>query len=271
MDEPLRIPGLEIADRILSDIATQHPHNTKHLTGFVAVNDPAGMSFQKAKQRAALAAGITYRIAALPEDISQRDAETEIRAAVEDAECGGVVIQLPLPSHLDASTLLNIVPAEKDPDVLADVPNLAREIISPAARTVEIVCAYASFDLATATVAVVGLGKLVGRPVADWLASHAGRVIELDYGFSEDSLKEVDLVILGTGSYVLNPAILKPGAAVIDFGYRRTSTGLAGDLDTSEQSNLSHLRFYTPTPGGTGPILIASLIENFARLNTSAR
>jgi 5,10-methylene-tetrahydrofolate dehydrogenase/methenyl tetrahydrofolate cyclohydrolase len=123
------------------------------------------------------------------------------------------------------------------------------------------------YDLTGKTVAVVGLGALVGKPIAQWLHRRNVTVIELDKGFDEHELKQADLVILGTGSYTLNPALLQNGAAVIDFGYRRSDAGLSGDLDTSEEHKLAHLKFYTPTPGGTGPILIASLLENFALLN----
>lgn len=272
MHTPTRISGTELADRMLAEIAERHPTSTNYLIGFVASSDPAGMSFQKAKQRAATRANVAYHIAALPEDIIQATAETAVNAAAQDTACGGIVIQLPLPPHLDAQKLLDLVPPAKDPDVLSSSASLFfttfnQSVLPPAARTVEIITDYMHFDLTDKTVAVVGLGALVGKPIAQWLRHRNVTVLELDKGFDELNLKDADLVVLGTGSYTLNPALLKDGAAVIDFGYRRNDVGLTGDLDTADAQKLSHLSFYTPTPGGTGPILIASLLENFALLN----
>ena len=90
-------------------------------------------------------------------------------------------------------------------------------------------------------------------PVADWLEGRCDVLRRLDAGFDEALLEDADLVILGTGRYVLDPALLRQGAGVIDFGYRRQPDGsLAGDLDVSDPEQLSRLSFYTPTPGGTG-------------------
>lgn len=272
MSTPTRIPGTELADRMLSEISERHSPTTNYLIGFVASNDPAGMSFQKSKQRAAARANIAYHIAALPEDIAQATAETAINAAATDPSCGGIVIQLPLPAQLDTQKLLDLVPPIKDSDVLSSSAALLftshdQAVLPPAARTVEVITTWMQYDLSGKTVAVVGLGTLVGKPIVQWLKHSNIRVLAFDKGFSEQELQHADLVILGTGSYTLNPQILKDGAAVIDFGYRRSDTGLTGDLDTSDEQRLSHLSFYTPTPGGTGPVLIASLLENFALLN----
>lgn len=271
MHEPLRISGTDIADRMLARTAGGHVSTTTaYLTGFVAASDPAGMSFQKAKQRAAEKAGITYRIAALPDGATQESVAAEIAAAVADESCGGIVIQLPLLPHLETQPLLDLVPAAKDPDVLGAEAYGAflagSGVIPPAALAVEAVLQETATDLAPLTVAVIGQGRLVGAPVSDWLASRCASLYRLDVGFDETLLASADIVILGTGTYSLDPGLLKEGAGVIDFGYRRGELGLSGDLDTSRQAQLDRLAFYTPTPGGTGPILIAALIDNFVRL-----
>lgn len=272
MREPLRISGTDIAEGMLARTAAGYPPNTHYLIGFVAASDPAGMSFQKAKQRAADKAGITYRIAALPDGVTQDEAAAEIAAAVSDLDCGGIVIQLPLLT-LDTQPLLDLVPAPKDPDVLGKEAYAAflagNGVIPPAAGAVHAITHALEIDFAPLTIAVIGQGRLVGAPVSDWLASRCATLHRFDIGFDESLLSSADLVILGTGAYSLDPALLKEGAGVIDFGYRKTESGFAGDLDTSKQEALARLSFYTPTPGGTGPVLIAALVQNFAQLNAS--
>lgn len=270
MHEPLRVSGTDIASAMLTRTAEGYVPTTRHLTGFVAASDPAGMSFQKNKQRAAEKVGVTYRIAALPDGVTQDEAAAQIAAEAADESCGGIVVQLPL-LQLDTQPLLDLVPAAKDPDVLsheAYADFLAGNgVIPPAAGAVHAVVQALAIDLTPLTIAVVGQGRLIGGPVSDWLASRCASLYRFDVGFDESLLASADLVILGTGAYTLDPSLLKEGAGVIDFGYRKTENGFSGDLDTSQQAGLDRLAFYTPTPGGTGPVLIAALIQNFAQLN----
>lgn len=272
MEAANRIDGTALARRIESRIAASHLPTTLEMVGFVAAEDPAGVSFQRAKKQSASRAGITYRIVSFPETISQDALASEIRAAAGDSLCGGIVIQLPLPAHLDTQALLDLVPIAKDVDVLSSAANAAylsgtSAIAPPAVRATDIILQDRGYDLEDKTVAVVGMGRLIGQPIAAYCKGIADRVYELDKGFSEAALFEADLIVLGTGSYVLDPARLNAGTAVIDFGYRRGESGIAGDLDTTDDAELQRLSFYTPTPGGTGPVLIAALMENFERLN----
>lgn len=256
---------------MLARIAGRHVPSTRYLAGFVAADDPAGISFQNAKSRAAAQVGIAYRIAALPDTDAMR-AAAAIREAVADPDCGGIVLQLPFGTE-DPQPLLDLVPAAQDPDVLGREALAAfragGDILPPAARAVEAIAHELGLDLARMTVAVIGQGRLVGKPVAEWLEGRCAVLRRLDIGFDEALLGDADIVILGTGRYVLDPASLKDGAGVIDFGYRRTGRGLAGDLAADDEARLAHLSFYTPTPGGTGSVLVAALLENFSRLNAS--
>lgn len=269
---PVRVSGTELAEEILAGIAERHVPTTRELVGFVAASDPAGVSFQERKRRAAARAGIAYRVAALPEGVTHPEAASLIGAAAADPGVGGIVVQLPLPAQLDTAALLGLVPPGKDPDVLGGAAGrwLVLDdgpVLPPAARATDIILRERGLGLAGKTVAVIGMGRLVGRPVAAWLETQDATVLRLDKGFDEAQLADADLGVLGTGSYVLDPRLLKEGAGVIDFGYRGTENGPAGDLDASDEAALARLSFYTPTPGGTGPVLIAALLENFARLS----
>ena len=133
-------------------------------------------------------------------------------------------------------------------------------------------------------IAVVGAGFLIGKPIAVWLMDNKIKELKI---FEKGSLpaqagdlsglKEYDLVISGVGQAgLIKPEMLKDEAGIIDFGYSIEEAGkLRGDFDVSQMSHAyrqagdvkGQLSFYTPTPGGTGPILVAKLFENFYNLN----
>ncbi|MDP3725263.1 MAG: hypothetical protein Q8R20_02195, partial [Nanoarchaeota archaeon] len=195
--------------------------------------------------------------------------------------------------HLNRHYVLNAIPREKDVDVLGERALGAfytgrNPVVPPPVGAVQTILATfpstpssgprgnfsaeggsaSGGQLSTAKVAVVGLGFLIGKPIAEWLKSKTKELYLLDDKSDLGILKEVDLIISGTGhAGLLKPETLKVGAGVIDFGYAEGPDGeLLGDLDASLSSVMSHLSFYTPTPGGTGPIVVALLFRNFYTL-----
>ncbi|RME58057.1 hypothetical protein D6779_07305 [Candidatus Parcubacteria bacterium] len=113
--------------------------------------------------------------------------------------------------------------------------------------------------------AVVGLGFLVGRPIAVWAMRRARNTLLFHKDSDFALVAEADLVVTGVGkSGVVRPEMLREGAGVIDFGYDQ------GRGDLAPECLSTNIAFYTPTPGGTGPILVAKLIENFVLLNAPA-
>jgi len=181
--------------------------------------------------------------------------------------------------------VLNAVPREKDVDVLGERALGAfyagrNPVLPPAVGVLGEILRATNFDLQKSIVAVVGLGALVGKPVSMWLMRKV-KGLHLLRSVSDFSvLKDADLVISGVGNVgLIKLEMLKPGAGVIDFGYdtkhetqnmeHETSGGkkIYGDFDTSGHM-LHAVGFYTPTPGGTGPILVAEVFENFYKLNS---
>lgn len=272
MTAGFRLSGSLLADELLSSLQQSYPSTTRYLMGFVSSTDAAGISFQRIKERAAARVGIAYRTTLLPVGIDTAATRRLILETVADPLCGGIILQLPLPPGIATGTLLDLVPIHHDPDVLSQTAYAAfldgRGIAPPAVRALEYILRDRALDLTSLTVAIVGQGRLIGQPISDWLMGRCATLHRLDRGFDKTLLSDADLVILGTGVYQLDPRVLKPGAAVIDFGYRATSAGSRGDLLTNDVQALSHLSFYTPTPGGTGPLLVACLLENFIQLNT---
>lgn len=282
------IDGKRIADEILTRLKSQ-PKPKKFLAAVLVGENEASVSFLKQKEKAAKELGLDFRLYKFPGDIKQDALRDEVLKIAQHSTCGGVIVQLPLPEQLNpvrgregtqrasASNgmnrhyILNVIPREKDVDILGERALGAfytgrNPVSPPVVGVVEEVLKAAGFSLAGKNAAVVGAGFLVGQPIATWLKGKVKELYVLDKGSDFGVLKNADLVISGVGKAgLIKSEMLKSGALVIDFGYDNGK----GDFDlqpltTSDKPLVS----YTPTPGGTGPILVAKLLENFYKLNT---
>ena len=173
-----------------------------------------------------------------------------------------MIIQLPLPKNLNREAALEALLPEKDIDALKE----NKTILPPAVEVVKDILEKMNFNLKDKVVAVVGQGLLVGKPVSDWLNDKCREIIPMNSKSDPALVQKADLVITGVGKAgLIKAASLKDGAAVIDFGFDSASGKISGDLDPT---STEHLSFYTPTPGGTGPVLVAELFKNFYKLES---
>ncbi|MGC9598858.1 MAG: bifunctional 5,10-methylenetetrahydrofolate dehydrogenase/5,10-methenyltetrahydrofolate cyclohydrolase [Minisyncoccia bacterium] len=274
------IDGRKIAAEI-ADHLKALPKPDKFLAGVLVGNDPASKSFQKIKHDTAARLGIDYRIYEFSENLTNDALREEVGKIAAHKTCGGVVVQLPLPDHFNWYAVLNAIPPEKDPDLLSERSlgafyNGRTRIVQPAAEVVAEILKRVQFDLKGKKVVVVGRGFLIGKPISLWLlGQRAGDVTVVGKDSDYSALCTADLVITGVGKAgLVTPAMLKPGAGVIDFGYQGGkgdfdpgAAGVSADEGGSDNGK-DKIAFYTPTPGGTGPILVAKLLENFYTLNS---
>jgi methylenetetrahydrofolate dehydrogenase (NADP+)/methenyltetrahydrofolate cyclohydrolase len=272
----MKANGKELASVILKGLGRK-PAPKKFLAAFLAGDDPASASFLKQKEKTAKELGVDFRLYPYPVDITNDVLQKEVGKITAHKTCGGAIVQLPLPKHLNAQYILNAIPREKDVDVLGERALGAfytgrNPVLPPAVGVVKLILETYNVQLANLKTAVVGRGLLVGKPIAMWLID---KVAELAVFTSRtknlgEKLKNFDLIVTGVGKAgLIKPEYLKEGAGVIDFGYDSANGELRGDFDVSQLKNLKtyKLTFYTPTPGGTGPILVAKLLENFYTLN----
>lgn len=268
------IDGREIAQKIIDDLKNRKTSG-KILAAVQSGSDAASTSFLAQKEKAAKELGVDFRLYKFPAELSQDDLRKEVGKISALSRVGGVIVQLPLPKNVDAQYVLNAIPREKDVDVLGERALGAfytgrNKILSPAAGVVEELLQTTNYELQTKKVAVVGLGQLVGKPIAVWLMKKCKEIYLLDKDSDLNILKQADLVISGAGQAgLIKPEMLKENGSVIDFGYSTENGKISGDFYSSNVSNFKFLdsSFYTPTPGGTGPILVAKLFENFYTLN----
>ena len=268
-----RISGREVSREIVDRLEKRDKPETI-LAALLVGDDPTSLSFIKQKESVAKELGLDFRLYKLDASLGNDDLRHEIGKISKQKSVGGIILQLPLPEQLNKHYVINAISRDKDVDVLSErslgaLYNNRSKVLPPAVGVVDHLVKTQGLKLEDTVVAVVGLGSLVGKPISLWLSGKCKELILLDKGSDLEDAGKADLVILGVGEAgLMKPENLKEGAGVIDFGYYYfPDGGLSGDLDTSDEKALERLSFYTPTPGGTGPILVAKLIENFYDLN----
>lgn len=267
----LKISGDEIAKKIIDELKSK-PVPKKILAAVLVGKNETSINFIKQKEKVAKELGVDFRLYEFKEDLKNDDLRKEIGRVANQKPVGGIIVQLPLPKEINAHYILNAIPPEKDVDVLGEralgsLYNGRSLILPPSVGVVEQIIKSYAINLKSRKVAVVGLGFLVGKPIAVWLMGKCSEIYLLDEGSNFEILKQADLVISAVGKKNLFSAEnLKEDTVVIDFGYDVDKNGkMQGDFNA--EFNKAKGINYTPTPGGTGPILVAKLFENFYKLN----
>jgi methylenetetrahydrofolate dehydrogenase (NADP+)/methenyltetrahydrofolate cyclohydrolase len=270
IEEMKLIDGKNIAKEIIERLKGE-PVPQKIFAAVLVGDNAASESFVKQKEKVAKELGIDFRIYRFPESSTNDSLREDIAKLAKLSRVGAMIVQLPLPAQVNAHYVLNAIPSEKDVDVLSERTigafyNNRSKILPPSVAVCQELCEKEHIDLGNKKVAVVGLGVLVGKPIAVWLMKKVKEIYALDQGSDLDILKQADIVISGVGKAgLIGSEMIKHGAIVIDFGYSFDDEGkIRGDFDHDE---LHPEGSFTPTPGGTGPVLIAKLMENFYILN----
>lgn len=267
------IDGRKIAEEIIASLKAK-PAPDKFFGAVLVGDNSASLNFLKQKEKTAKELGVDFRLYKLPADMTTDDLRREIGRLAGAKTCGGFIVQLPLPRGVNRHYVLNAIPAAKDPDILSEAALGAfytgrSGLFPPAVETVKEIVFLEKRDLRAENVVLVGAGFLIGKPIGCWLLDKVAQLTVIDSKSQGlyTKLKDADIVISGVGQAgIITPADLKEGALVVDFGYGRKNGEIAGDFNPegAEEENIT----YTPTPGGTGPILVAKLFENFYKLNS---
>ena len=230
--------------------------------------DPASEVYVRNKRRLCVEAGMQDLHRHLPADAGQETVAALVDDLAADPAVSGILLQLPLPRHLDADALIARIPAAKDVDGLttANAGLLAqgRPGLRPCtpAGVVALLDEY-EVPLSGAEAVVVGRSVLVGRPMAQLLLARDATVT-LCHSRTRD-LAEVcrraDVLVVAAGiPGIVDADAVKPGATVIDVGIHRGEDGLRGDVEHAAVSEVAGA--LTPVPGGVGPMTIAMLLAN---------
>ena len=233
-------------------------------------DDPASDIYITLKQKAAREAGINAVDKRLPADISQEGLLDVVAQLNADDEIDGLLVQSPLPSHLDETRAIEAVDPAKDVDGLHPVsagllalgrPRLVGATPIGIMRLLE----EYGIDPSGKNAVVVGRSNIVGKPVAQLLLQ-ANATVTICHSRTADLARETldaDILVAATGVlHLISADMVKTGSTVIDVGMNRTDDGLFGDVDPGA---FERAAFMTPVPGGVGPMTIAMVLQNAVR------
>ncbi len=275
------IDGKAIAARVRGEVArdvaafTRQTGRTPGLATVLVGEDPASAVYVAGKQRACAEVGMTPFDRRLPATASFEQVAEELESLNLDSAVSGVLLQLPLPAHLDGPALTGMIAPDKDVDGLTPVNAgllaLGRPGLRPCTPSGVIeLLADAGAELQGAEAVVVGRSNLFGKPMAQLLLA-ANATVTVCHSRTRD-LREVcaraEILIVAVGrARLIEAEFVRSGAVVIDVGMNRLTpeqahnkSGLVGDVDFAAVAEVASA--ITPVPGGVGPMTIALLLRN---------
>ena len=268
----LILDGNSLRDRMIADIGREVAAlpSAPCLATVLIGDDRPSQVYVRNKHRFAQLAGMTSRNETLPANVSQRDAASLVESLAKDASVSGIIVQQPVPPHLDGEALLSLIPVEKDVDGLTTssmgaLVRGARSFVPCTPLGVLRLLQHYGATIAGKRVVVVGRSSLVGMPLAILLSRKGtDATVTLAHSRTTDLVgvcREADILISATGqAHSIRREHVKPGAWVIDVGISRSESGVVGDVAFDEVQAVAAA--ITPMPGGTGPMTVACLIEN---------
>jgi methylenetetrahydrofolate dehydrogenase (NADP+)/methenyltetrahydrofolate cyclohydrolase len=275
------IDGTAIAEEIQNRIATTISHLTHRKPGlaFILVgSNPASQSYIRMKKKRCKEVGILSFDRELPSTVTEEELLTEIQKLNKNPEIDGILIQLPLPDHMDTMHIVSAVDPAKDVDGFHPL-NVGRMLIGVddgflpcTPHGIQVLLTQAQIPVLGKHVVIVGRSNIVGKPLAAILmqkAPHSNATVTVAHSQSEN-LKEIcrsaDVLVAAMGKPLfIKKEMVREGAVVVDVGINRIKTAhgqpiIVGDVDFDNVAPIcSHI---TPVPGGVGPMTIAILLSN---------
>lgn len=272
------IDGKKIASQIREELAREVQELVKaRVTPGLAVllvgDDPASEAYVKSiKRKAAESIGCASRVQQLPASASESTVLREIERLNENPEVHGLLVQIPLPEHLDPLVVQKAIDPRKDVDGLhpenAGLLSLGQPRFIPCTPLgVKVLMTRSGIKVEGADVVVVGRSNLVGRPLSILLSQKkegANATVTLCHTGTvnlEAHTRNADILIVAAGTPKgITGDMVKPGVTVIDVGINRTNEGMVGDVDFESVAEVAQA--ITPVPGGVGPMTVAMLLSN---------
>ncbi|MGU9951978.1 MAG: bifunctional methylenetetrahydrofolate dehydrogenase/methenyltetrahydrofolate cyclohydrolase FolD [Gammaproteobacteria bacterium WSBS_2016_MAG_OTU1] len=266
------IDGRAAADLILADCAQQvaaRPDKIPGLAVIVVGEDPASAVYVRNKVRACEKVGLHSRKYEMSADTDEETLLAKIAEMNADPSINGILVQLPLPKHIDGEKALTAILPEKDVDGFHPV-NMGRLASGlPALRPctphgcMHLLTKTAGVDPVGKRAVIIGRSNIVGKPMALMLINAGATVTVCNSKTPELSAiaREADILVAAVGrAEMVGADMIKPGAVVIDVGINRQDKGLVGDVDYAAAAEIAGA--ITPVPGGVGPMTIAMLVSN---------
>jgi bifunctional protein folD len=268
------ISGTQLASQIKSNVAqqiSQYVAQGKRAPGLAVIlvgANPASQVYVGSKRKSCAEIGIVSKSYDLPETTTEKALLELIEELNQDAEVNGILVQLPLPKHIDSTKVIEQISPEKDVDGFHpyNVGRLCQRIPTLRACT-----PYGVMKLLETTgisfygkhAVIVGASNIVGRPMALELLL-AGCTVTVTHRFTEDlasHIRQADILVVAVGKpKFIKGEWIKEGAVVVDVGINRLEGKLVGDVEFDVAAQRAS--YITPVPGGVGPMTVAMLMQN---------
>ena len=267
--------GKKLAKQTKDGIATQIKQSNKKLgLGTILVgDDPGSLAYVEGKHSDCAEVGINSIRVELPKTASEQEIIKAVNDLNNNLECTGFIVQLPLPKSVNAEKVLLAIDPKKDADGLNPV-NLgslvlsANKVIPCTPKAILALLNEYKIKLSGSKVLIIGRGTTVGRPLSILLSQKPiDATITLAHSATNnlmDLIKEADVLVVAIGvAHFIKPNMVKPGCTVVDVGITREDGKLLGDVDPAVAQVAA---YFTPTPGGVGPMTRAMLLSNLLEL-----
>jgi methylenetetrahydrofolate dehydrogenase (NADP+) / methenyltetrahydrofolate cyclohydrolase len=258
------VDGKMIANRIYDSIRSklEVAHRIPVLGIVVCAPNFETEKYLNLKEKKAHEVGIAVEVVRLEATVSTDEMLKALKALVHTSD--GVIVQLPLPSHIDTDAVLSSIPVSHDVDALNANTT---DVLSPVVGAIAEILKVYEVPIFERHVAVIGSGKLVGLPASRWFMEHGASVSIVTKDTKDISYytKNADIIVSGAGvPNLITSDMVKEGVVILDAGTSEDGGVLKGDVhpDCKEKAYL-----FTPVPGGIGPITIAVLLKNVVEIS----
>lgn len=269
------LDGRKLAEEILNKLKkeTKDRRLKLKLAVILVGNGQISRIFIRGIEKDSEKVGLDFKLYKFPTKINSQRLKREIDKIVKNSANSGIVIQLPLPKKFQPEEFLNLIPAEKDINVLSE-KSLGRfyqgtlKILPPTVEGILELLKNYKIKLKEKDIVIVGVGRLVGFPLATQLLKEKATVSVLNE-FTKDAIfftKKADILISGVGrANLIKQNMIKKRAVVIDAGTSVKKGKLVGDIELKSVSKKAS--FIAPVPGGVGPMTVACLLKNLIKLS----
>ena len=268
------LDGKKLSLKIREEIKTEtesliNKYNKQpHLVVILVGENPASQSYVKSKERACIKAGIKSTIIRRDNDILESELIEIIENLNSDDSVHGILLQLPIPKHLDEDKIINLISPKKDVDGFCNINvaklNKGQDALVPCTPLgiTKILEEY-EIDPKGKHCVIIGRSQIVGKPMAALMLKR-NATVTICHSKTTDMKsisKQADILIVAIGrANMIDASYIKPGATVIDVGINRVDEKIIGDVLFEEAEKVAG--FITPVPGGVGPMTIACLLDN---------
>lgn len=264
------IDGKGIADKIYEELK-EEVNSLREKPGLAVVlvgDDPASIVYVRNKEKACKRLGLNYKLLKFPQSVDRDELISNIKTLNKDKEVNGIIVQMPLPEHLDAFDIVSSIDPLKDvdglhPDNLGRLLSGKPRIIPCTPLGVIELLKRENIDIKGKNAVIVGRSNLVGKPLFHLLLS-LDATVTVCHSKTSDLKRETsraDILVCAVGvPRLITVDMVKEGAIVIDVGINRVDDKLIGDVDFEEVKHIAGA--ITPVPGGVGPMTVAMLMKN---------